>query len=129
MAATARSAEILQQWIDLAEHWSQKAELNGRASGATTKHEAPTAFNIAASLERAKPTLDLQRFNAPDVPLTLIPQEMPQLSSESPAHGVTEVGEGGGDAPKPSQQVASEQKLVDELEDDWTRLIADIRAK
>jgi hypothetical protein len=116
MAAAARSAEIRRQWIDLAEHWSQKAEFDECAGGATTKHEVPAAFNIAASLEKSKPTEDLQRFNVTTLTPTLVPEEMPS-STESPA------------GPDPSQQACSEKKLDEGFEDDWTKLIADIRSK
>jgi hypothetical protein len=117
MAAASKSAEIRQQWIELAEHWSQKAEIDESTLGATIKREALKTLNIAVSLERAKPSENLRLFRVPDLTPNVVPEEMPPSTTESPAR------------PHTSQQVFSEKRTSGESEDVWTKLIADIRSR
>jgi hypothetical protein len=116
-AAAAKSAEIRQQWVDLAEHWNQKAEIDESTLGATIKREALNTLNFAASLERAKPSENPRLFSVPDLPPNLVPEEMPPSTTESPAQ------------PHTSQKVVSEEKTGRKLEDVWSKIIADIRSK
>jgi hypothetical protein len=113
MAAAAKSVEIREQWIELAGYWKQKSEgVDAPRPGALIKHEPPAPPDIAASPEKAKPAQVQRVVSVPNLAPAFVPQEPRPSSIKNPT------------PPDPSQQVFS-----GELEDIWTKAIADILSK
>src|SRR5436190_21385887 len=105
MASFAKSAEIREQWIALAEHWRQKAEADGPLAPIGPKPLAPSP-ELKGPCEREEPA------QVPTLAATLVPSEPQLLTVEGRSQVPIENADDSG-----------------ALEDLWSQVIADIRTQ
>jgi hypothetical protein len=110
MASAAKSAEVREQWLTLANQWQQKAEADQLLTGTPISPEPLAPLSPSRDLE--EPCQEEKAVQEPTPAPTLVPLE-PQLPTAEDRSQVPieNIGEGG--AP----------------EDLWSQLITDIRTQ
>ena len=116
MASATKSIDVREQWMELAKQWRQKAEADEPLAPKPINSAAPVLVNISPAYELAERSRDDELEHGHTLASKLVPPKTPLLRTENLSQ----------DQP---QEYPDELAGGGEPDDEWNKLLADIRAK